>query len=392
MTAPVVIIGAGVAGSVAARTLVNGGVDVLVLEAGPGLARPVVLDGIDHLRSVEAVDWWFPDLPRRGRGAGGSSAVNGMVLDAIHPLDVKRWDWADALEHQRWLLDRWPHTQVGAGPFTTAFGACVQQGFPLAKATTQTGWAGWAPLSLAFDGARRCSAADAFLAPASKDEPAVALRTNTAVAKILPGGIGVELVDGERIDASMVLVAAGNAGSPTLLVASGMVSADEVAAPLNHASTAVIVELDERLQHDGSPLSPSSHMLRTVSGLTENTVDLQMLVLDHTGSDDAGRCHAAVIVSALEPDRQKVLIAGITQTLHWLHSMDGVAKVSLSEDPCPVQHHACSLTEAPLSIPGVHVIDASVLPALPHTNPMLSIAIGARRAARSVMGIGDERR
>lgn len=383
MSAPVVIIGAGVAGCVAARTLVDRDVEVVLLEAGPGPARPSVLDGSDHLRSASADDWWFPDLPRRGRGVGGSSAVNGMVLDAIHPLDIKRWGWADALEHQQWLLERWPHSHVPAGPLTEAFGASVREGFPQADSTLVSGWSGWAPLALSSDGVTRASAADAFLGPAAGEET-IAVRANSAVSKIgtTSGQPVVVLATGEEIEASTVLVAAGNGGSPSLLVDSGLISAGDVAEPLNHASTAIVVELDDRLQRDGtSSLAPSSHMLRTVSGLSENTVDLQMLVLDHTGDDAAGRRHGVVIVSALEPDRQKVLIAGITQALRWLEKIEGVIKVSLSDDRCPVQHHACSLAEAPLSMAGVHVIDASVLPAMPHTNPMLSVAIGARRAA-----------
>lgn len=381
MTRPIVVIGAGVAGCVAARTLVERGAEVVLLEAGPGSDRPAVLDGVDHLRSVEATEWWFADLPLRGRGVGGSSAVNGMVLDAIHPLDAKRWGWDDADEHQKWLLGRWKRTHVDAGPFTTAFAAKATEGFPPAASTAVSGWTGWAPLALAFDGSQRVSAADAFLTPVG-DEPLIEVRPNSAVAKVHTNGAFpiVELASGERIEATKVLLAAGNAGSPALLVASGLVKAGNVAEPLNHASTAIIVEIDDQLQ-GAADAAPSSHMLRTVSGLSENTVDLQMLVLDRTGVDADGRRHAAVIVSALEPDRQKVLIAGITQALRWLHTIDGVVKVSLSDDPCPVQHHACSLTDAPRQFADVHVIDASVLPALPHTNPMLSIAIGARRAA-----------
>lgn len=382
MTRPVVIVGAGVAGCVAARTLADLGQEVVLVEAGPGSPRPPQLDAIDHLSSSggpEAAEWWYADLPKRGRGLGGSSAVNGMVLDAIHPLDIKRWGWDDAQEHQRWLLDRWTHT-VAPPPvgLTEAFGRCAQEGFPTAPSTATPGWSGWAPLALAHDGTSRVSVADAFAIGSGDD---IDVRQDTAVVHIAPGGHEVQLSTGETLAASMVLLAAGNAGSPKLLVDSGLIRADDVAEPLNHASTAIVVELEESLQVSGPQSAPSSHMLRTVTGLSENTVDLQMLVLDHTGASDTGRRHGAVIVSALEPDRQKVLIAGITQALRWLHTIEGVVKVSLSEDPCPVQHHACSLAETPLSIPGVHVIDASVLPALPHTNPMMSIAIGARRAA-----------
>ena len=69
---PIVVIGAGVAGCVAARTVADAGHDVLVLEAGPGPDRPHALDALDHLGTVAASEWWFPDAPRRGRGVGGS--------------------------------------------------------------------------------------------------------------------------------------------------------------------------------------------------------------------------------------------------------------------------------------------------------------------------------
>lgn len=382
MAAPFVVVGAGVAGCVAARTLADAGHRVVVLEAGPaaGPERPAELDRLDHLGTAGAADWWFPDPPRRGRGVGGSSAVNGMVLDAIDPLDLKRWAWDDGEEHQRWVLDRWPHHQVTAGPFTAAFNAIAALGFPRTVPTAASSDRGLRPLSLAWADGRRVSAADAFL---GQD---IEVRHDTAVASIDPDAPAAVLADGTRIEAQHVLLAAGTIGTPQLLVASGLMPADAVAEPLNHASTAVMIELEPDLQIPaGVDHPPSSHLLRAVSGLSENTVDVQMLMLDHTGADPVGRAHAAVIVSALEPDRQKVLVAGITQVLHWLRDMDGVVKVSLSDDQTPVQHQCCTLTEAPPTPGPITVVDASILPALPHTNPMVSIAVGARRRALSIV-------
>ncbi len=373
MPDPFVVIGAGVAGCVAARTLADEGHDVVVLEAGPGPSRPDVLDVLDHLRSAEAESWWYADGPRRGRGSGGGSAVNGMVLDAIEPIDRTRWGWDDVADIQRWVLDRWANATVDPGAFTSAVGAQITQGFPRAAATAVGGAHGWRPLSLASSEGRRVSAADAFLG----DD--IEVRYDTQVDVI--DGRSVVLGGGSRMRARHVFLAAGVIGSPELLIESNLVVRDAVAEPLNHPSTALIVELDPSLRSPvdaGRP--PSSHLLRTVSGLSENTVDLQMLVLDHTGHGDAGRSHGAVIVTALEPDRQKVLVAGITQALHWLRRVDGVGKVSISDDQTPVQHQCCTLTDVPIPSAELTVIDSSVLPALPHTNPMLAIAVGARKA------------
>ncbi len=373
MAPPFVVIGAGVAGCVAARTLADTGHDVVVIEAGPGPGRPTALDRLDHLGSVDATDWWYPDDPRRGRGSGGGSAVNGMVLDAIEPIDLKRWGWDDGAEIQRWVLDRWDHTTVAPGLFTEAFGACVTRGFPVAGPTASGGAPGWRPLSLASDGGHRVSAADAFLG----DD--IEVRFDAEVAAI--EGKVIVLGDGTRIESRHVFLAAGVVGSPALLVASGLIATDQVRTPINHPSTAVIVELDPSLQTRlGGDQPPSSHLLRVPTGLSENTVDLQLLVLDHTGADEMGRSHAAVIVTALEPDRQKVLVVGITQVLHWLRELDGAVKVSISDDQTPVQHQCCTLTEVKVRSDNLTVIDSSVLPALPHANPMLSIAVGARLA------------
>lgn len=378
----VILIGAGPAGCSAARTLADRGVDVVLLEAGPGSERPPELEHRNHLLSGQAREWWWPGNPRRGRGIGGGSAVNGMVLQGIDPLDVRRWQWSDAPQHQQAILNQWSIEHLPAGPFTSAFAQLVTRGFPEGESTSVSGSVGWSQLALGLREGRRWSAADAFLADAP---PTLSVRPNAQVDRIV--GHHVVLESGESLVADRIAVAAGAIGSASLLLRSGLITADAVDPPQNHLSSVVVVELDETLQVRGEFSGPSNHLLRTASGLSGNRVDLQMLVLDHTGDSADGRRYGAVIVSALEADRQKVLIAGLNQVLRWLAELPGVLGVALSDEQTPVQHHCCTLTAAlggSTTVPvasHVSVIDSSTLPALPHTNPMLSVMIGARRWA-----------
>ncbi len=389
------MVGAGPAGCVAARTLADRGIDVILLEVGPGSPRPDALDDLNHLRTAAAntdtSEWWWDEGPRRGRGLGGGSAVNGMVLHAIDPLDARRWgwDWDDAREHQTQILRSFQTTEPEPGPMTRAFGELVTRGVPIGRSTMSSGAEGWCPLSLAAVDGRRISAADAFLADAPSS---LVVRCGAEVDRV--EGFDVVLSSGERIGASHVVLAGGAIGSPALLVRSGLLRPTQVGKPLNHASTAVIAELAPDLQVSAPVGPPSSRLLRLQTGLTEHRViDLQILVLDHTGAHENGRRHAAVIVSALEYNRKNVLIAGITQVLRWLAEMPSVVNVSLSDDPSPVQHHCATLADVlggGNAVPGagqVSVIDGSTLPALPHTNPMVPIMVGARRwASRHQLG------
>jgi choline dehydrogenase-like flavoprotein len=380
----VAVVGAGAAGCVAARVLADRGFDVILLEAGPGQPRPSVLDELDHLRSTEASAWWWPGSPPRGRGLGGSTTVNGMVLQGVDPVDVRRWGWDDALDQQAAILERFETTTVSPGPFTSALEALVTRGVPVGRPTVESGAEGWSPLTIAARGDVRMSAADAFLAEAPSN---LSIRTDRRV-------VGIDdrrllLAPGEDLVVDHVVLAAGAVGSPALLLDAGLVDRARVDEPINHSSTSIVVELAPELRRRPDDVAPpSSRLLRLQTGLTENkVVDLQMIVLDHTGADEAGRKHGAVIVSALEPNRIKVLAEGITQALRWLGEVDGVLDISLSSDDAPIQHHCCSLVRALepdrslAGVPWLSVIDASALPALPHTNPMLSVMVGARRWA-----------
>ncbi|MEV6066234.1 GMC family oxidoreductase N-terminal domain-containing protein [Nocardia sp. NPDC052001] len=98
-----IVVGAGSAGVVLARRLVDAGHRVLLLEAGPADTNPSIHDPV---RSIElwgsAVDWGFSTEPQthadgrrlpwpRGRTLGGSSAFNGMIYVRGIAADYDAW-------------------------------------------------------------------------------------------------------------------------------------------------------------------------------------------------------------------------------------------------------------------------------------------------------------
>ena len=100
-----VIVGAGSAGCVVANRLsADPSVRVLLLEAGPAPRSPWIgIPGaVSKLLTACPYNWGYMTEPEpqlnqrriywpRGRGLGGSSAINGMIYLRGHPLDFERW-------------------------------------------------------------------------------------------------------------------------------------------------------------------------------------------------------------------------------------------------------------------------------------------------------------
>ena len=258
-----IVVGAGTAGCVlAARLSQADGSRVLVLEAGAREsleaiavppAWPTLLgSSADWADTTVALTASGTRIPwARGRGLGGSSAINGMIFMRGHRSSYDAWPLAGAtgwgfddllpyLRRSEHARGRDPALRGVDGPLdvgpaqsrhplaAAGLAAALELGYRAATDISgglEEGF-GWCDLTI-VDG-RRVSASDAYLAPA-RNRPNLKLVTDALVHRVLVEHdrcTGVEYSIGhEMLRAGCrgeVIVAAGTVGSPLVLMRSGI--------------------------------------------------------------------------------------------------------------------------------------------------------------------------
>ncbi|MGW0710284.1 GMC family oxidoreductase [Streptomyces sp. NPDC002643] len=267
-----VVVGAGSAGCVVARRLVDAGRRVLLVETGGRDDDPAIHDpgSLGQLWNSPSDYAYFTEPQAhadgtkvfwpRGRVLGGSSAINAMIYVRGHRADYDSWaadgatGWSydDVLPYFKRSEDfeDGPSHYHGAGgplgvsrnhrpnPVSSAFvEACVDSGLPLNDDCNAEDTLGAGLLHRTIRDGKRHTAWVAFLAPVL-DNPLLTVLTGSRANRIVfddegtARGVEVER-DGRPVTfrcSGDVILSGGTIGSAQLLLLSGIGPADELRA------------------------------------------------------------------------------------------------------------------------------------------------------------------
>lgn len=265
----IAVVGAGPAGCVATQRLVTAGHAVVLFEQGVGL------EGFESERSsaffsdalkqdqlldrsnfvTDAGDQALPYL--RGRGVGGSSAVNAMLQTWGCPDDYNQWEriygctgWGWSSVRQEFQnLHMGSSRAVEAGRFSRAV---VEAALRMGASEVQHGAGcgdGAGSVALSIVDGKRLDTFSAFVLPLLRDVHTAALlevRTQCAVeAVLMEGGTakGLVLGDGSEEKFDAVVMCAGAVWTPLLLLRSGLFGPAVGRNLQDHPSLSIIVQM-----------------------------------------------------------------------------------------------------------------------------------------------------
>jgi len=346
-TADYIIIGGGSAGcTLAARLSEDPDVSVILIEAGRsrgGLTDYWKLEmpaAFDWVWRNEKYNWMMEGEPEptmngrrifqpRGKVLGGSSSINGMVFLRGHPLDFERWvdegasgwSWKSVLPYYK-RLESWEGGESayrgGSGPVairkgkfpTPLYDAFIQAGadagYPVSDDLNGAQPEGMGHLQMNVHNGVRASTEQAYIRPNRHRKNLKVIDRAEAKGLIHEGNrvVGVEFSragdDGYAARAEReVILTAGAAGSPQLLMLSGIGPADHLR-DIGIECRTNLPGVGQNMQdhplvymkfHVDRPISMSRYMRRDLMYLTG-----ARWVTTHTGAGATNNVEAAALV------------------------------------------------------------------------------------------------
>ena len=223
---------------------------VLLLEAGPNhtsAETPTAISGKSLLAAIGEPGRIWPSLTAvcaegqapmpywRGRGVGGSSAVNAQLAIRGLARDYDRWaaqgcngwGWEGVCSAFERVAERIPAERRPEAEWSTfdrrLHGACLERGHPRCDSYETEGILGIAPAGLTRRDGRRVSTNDAYLEPA-RGRANLEIHGDVLVDRVLlehGRATGVRTLNGD-VAARRVIVSAGAIHSPAILLRSGL--------------------------------------------------------------------------------------------------------------------------------------------------------------------------